>query len=74
MSSAGLDGDEMLDVSWVRSQFPSLETRVNGRLMGRPQRFLRFDQYTLTWHQEDAVHSRTTFRGSLSFLRETNLM
>ena len=31
MSRAGLDLDEMLDVAWVRSQFPSLETRVYGQ-------------------------------------------
>ena len=31
MSTAGLDLDEMLDVAWVRSQFPSLETQVDGR-------------------------------------------
>jgi cysteine desulfurase family protein (TIGR01976 family) len=31
MSTAGLDLDEMLDVAWVRSQFPSLETQVNGQ-------------------------------------------
>ncbi len=31
MSSAGLDLDAMLDVTWVRSQFPSLETQVNGQ-------------------------------------------
>ena len=29
MSTAGLDLDEMLDVAWVRSQFPSLETQDN---------------------------------------------
>jgi len=32
MSAAGLDMDKMLDVAWVRSQFPSLETRVNGHI------------------------------------------
>jgi len=31
MSTAGLDLDRMLDVTWVRSQFPSLETQVNGQ-------------------------------------------
>ena len=31
MSTAGLDLDEMLDVAWVRSHFPSLETQVNGQ-------------------------------------------
>jgi cysteine desulfurase family protein (TIGR01976 family) len=31
MSRAGLDLEEMLDVSWVRSQFPSLELQVNGQ-------------------------------------------
>lgn len=31
MSTAGLDLDRMLDVAWVRSQFPSLATRVNGQ-------------------------------------------
>ena len=31
MGSAGLNVDEMFDVAWVRSQFPSLETRVNGQ-------------------------------------------
>jgi cysteine desulfurase family protein (TIGR01976 family) len=30
MSNAGLKQDGVLDVAWVRSQFPSLETRVNG--------------------------------------------
>ena len=30
MSSAGLELDRMLDVTWVRSHFPSLETQVNG--------------------------------------------
>lgn len=30
MSIAGLDLDKMLDVAWVRSQFPSLEKQVNG--------------------------------------------
>lgn len=31
MSTAGLDLDRMLDVPWVRSQFPSLETQVGGQ-------------------------------------------
>ena len=31
MSTAGLDLDRMLDVAWVRSQFPSLEMQVNGQ-------------------------------------------
>jgi selenocysteine lyase/cysteine desulfurase len=31
MSGAGSDLSEMLDVAWVRSQFPSLEMQVNGR-------------------------------------------
>jgi cysteine desulfurase family protein (TIGR01976 family) len=31
MSSAGLELDRMLDVAWVRSHFPSLETQVNGQ-------------------------------------------
>lgn len=31
MSTAGLDLDNALDVAWVRSQFPSLEARVNGQ-------------------------------------------
>ncbi len=31
MSTAGLDLDKMLDVAWVRTQFPSLETQVNGQ-------------------------------------------
>ena len=31
MSRAGLDLDEMLDVAWVRSQFPSLELQVKGQ-------------------------------------------
>ena len=31
MGRAGLDLDELLDVAWVRSQFPSLETQVNGQ-------------------------------------------
>ena len=31
MSRTGLDLDEMLDVAWVRSQFPSLEMQVNGQ-------------------------------------------
>jgi len=31
MSSAGLNLDEMLDVSWARFQFPWLETQVNGQ-------------------------------------------
>jgi cysteine desulfurase family protein (TIGR01976 family) len=31
MSKAGLDLDRILDVEWVRSQFPSLETQVNGQ-------------------------------------------
>ena len=31
MSTAGLDLDQMLDVTWVRSQFPSLRTQVNGQ-------------------------------------------
>ncbi|HEY2468199.1 MAG TPA: cysteine desulfurase-like protein [Terracidiphilus sp.] len=31
MSIAGLDLHEMLDLAWVRSQFPSLETKVNGQ-------------------------------------------
>ena len=30
MGTAGFDLDEMLDVAWVRSQFPSLETKING--------------------------------------------
>jgi selenocysteine lyase/cysteine desulfurase len=31
MSRAGFDLDVMLDVAWVRSQFPSLEMQVNGQ-------------------------------------------
>ncbi len=31
MTAAGLDLDKMLDVAWVRSQFPSLETQVDGQ-------------------------------------------
>src|ERR1035441_2926333 len=31
MSTAELDLDKMLDVAWVRTQFPSLEMRVNGQ-------------------------------------------
>ena len=31
MSTAGLDLDRMLDVAWVRSHFPSLETQVDGQ-------------------------------------------
>ena len=31
MSTARPDLDEMLDVAWVRPQFPSLETQVNGQ-------------------------------------------
>ncbi|HWE87623.1 MAG TPA: cysteine desulfurase-like protein [Terracidiphilus sp.] len=31
MSTTGLDLDQMLDVAWVRSQFPSLETQVGGQ-------------------------------------------
>ena len=31
MSTAGLDLDRMLDVAWVRSQFPALEAQVNGQ-------------------------------------------
>lgn len=31
MSGAGLNIDEMLDVAWVRSQFPSLEMQINGQ-------------------------------------------
>jgi len=31
MSAAGLDLDSMLDVAWVRSQFPSLQTQVHGQ-------------------------------------------
>jgi cysteine desulfurase family protein (TIGR01976 family) len=31
MSRAGLDLGEMLDVAWVRSQFPSLAMQVNGK-------------------------------------------
>ncbi len=31
MSTSDLNLDSMLDVAWVRSQFPSLETRVNGQ-------------------------------------------
>jgi len=31
MSRAGLDLDVLLDVAWVRSQFPSLEMQVNGQ-------------------------------------------
>ena len=31
MSTAGLDLDRMLDVAWVRSQFPSLETQIGGQ-------------------------------------------
>src|SRR6478609_9049035 len=31
MSTAGLDLDRMLDVAWVRSQFPSLEMEVDGQ-------------------------------------------
>ena len=41
MSTTGLDLDRMLDVPWVRSQFPSLETRIGGQaaafLDGRTQ-------------------------------------
>lgn len=32
MSTVGLDLDQMLDVAWVRAQFPSLEMRVNGQI------------------------------------------
>ena len=31
MSTAGLDLEKMLDVAWVRSQFPSLKTQINGQ-------------------------------------------
>ncbi len=31
MSSAGSGLDEMLDLAWVRSHFPSLESRINGQ-------------------------------------------
>jgi hypothetical protein len=31
MSTAGLDLDRMLDVVWVRSQFPSLGTQIDGQ-------------------------------------------
>lgn len=31
MSTARLDIDQMLDIEWVRSQFPSLQTQVNGQ-------------------------------------------
>jgi len=31
MSTAGLDLEKMLDMAWVRSQFPSLEMQVNGQ-------------------------------------------
>jgi selenocysteine lyase/cysteine desulfurase len=31
MSTAGRDLDRMLDVTWVRSHFPSLETQVDGQ-------------------------------------------
>jgi selenocysteine lyase/cysteine desulfurase len=31
MSTAGLDLDRMLDAAWVRSQFPSLKTQVDGQ-------------------------------------------
>lgn len=31
MSTLGLDLDQMLDVAWVRSQFPSLATQVDGQ-------------------------------------------
>jgi cysteine desulfurase family protein (TIGR01976 family) len=31
MSTAGLDLDRMLDVAWVRSHFPSLETQFDGQ-------------------------------------------
>ena len=31
MSAAGLDLDRMLDVAWVRSQFPSLGTEIDGQ-------------------------------------------
>src|SRR6185503_13825079 len=31
MNNTGLSLDKMLDVAWVRSQFPSLETQVNGQ-------------------------------------------
>jgi len=31
MTIVGSDLDEMLDVTWVRSQFPSLETRIDGQ-------------------------------------------
>ena len=31
MSTAGLDLDRMLDVGWVRSHFPSLETQIDGQ-------------------------------------------
>ena len=31
MSTAGLDLEKMLDVAWVRAQFPALATQVNGQ-------------------------------------------
>lgn len=31
MTKAGSDLDQMLDLAWVRSQFPSLESRINGQ-------------------------------------------
>ena len=31
MSAVGLDVERMLDVAWVRSQFPSLATQINGQ-------------------------------------------
>ena len=31
MSKAGSELDEMLDLAWVRSQFPTLESRINGQ-------------------------------------------
>jgi selenocysteine lyase/cysteine desulfurase len=31
MNTVGSDLDEMLDLAWVRSQFPSLKTRINGQ-------------------------------------------
>ncbi len=31
MSAAGLDLDRMLDVQWVRSHFPSLQTQIDGQ-------------------------------------------
>jgi selenocysteine lyase/cysteine desulfurase len=31
MSATGLDLDRMLNVGWVRSHFPSLETRIDGQ-------------------------------------------